>query len=82
MKNTNTQLKYSLYCYSWDWLDVVQDEEVMSRLQNALFKSKLLKAIDSAMVCSEEVDFRVITVHSINNIFHAGRLHNGIDELN
>ena len=39
---------------------MVQDEEVMSILQNALFKSKLLKAIDSAMVCSEEVDFRVI----------------------
>ena len=67
MKNTNTQLKYSLYCYSLDWLVVVQDEEVMSILQNALFKSKLLKAINSAIVCSEEVDFRVI--HNQHNSY-------------
>ena len=60
MKNTNAQLKYSLYCYSLDWLVVVQDEEVMSILQNTLFKSKLLKAIGSAIICSKEVDFRVI----------------------
>ena len=53
-------LSTAFISYSWDWLDVVQDEEVMSILQNALFKSKLLKAIDSAIVCSEEVDFRVI----------------------
>ena len=64
--------------YSWDWLGVVQHEEVMSILQNALFKSKLLKAIDSAMVVSEEVDFRVIHHSLIKNTNHAGRLHNEV----
>ena len=69
MKNTNTQLRYSLYCYSWDWLDdtsVVQHEEVVSILQNAFFKSKLLKMMDSAMTCGEEVDLESVTIHSIN----------------
>ena len=68
-KDTNTQLKYSLY-----WLllglvtSVVQHEEVMSRLQNAFLKSKLLKWIDSAMDCSEEVAFRVFH-HSLHKQF-------------
>ena len=26
MKNTNTQLKYSLYYYSWDWLSTGSEE--------------------------------------------------------
>ena len=53
----------------------------MSILQNTLFKSKLLKAINSAMVCSEEVDLEPFTAHSINNMNHAGRLHNKVDGI-
>ena len=53
----------------------------MSRLQNTFFKSKLLKAINSAIVCSEEVDFRVIQVHSTNNTIYADRIHNEVDKL-
>ena len=53
----------------------------MSILQNALFKSKLLKAIDSAMGGHEEVDLESFTVHSINYINHAGRLHNEVDGI-
>ena len=57
-------LSTAFISYSWDWLE---EEEVMSILQNTLFKSKLLKAIDSAMVCSEEVDLESFT----NNTVHA-----------
>ena len=53
----------------------------MSILQNALFKSKLLKAINSAMVGREEVDFRTIHRSLNNNTNHAGRLHNAVDEI-
>ena len=53
----------------------------MSILQNALFKSTLLKAIDSAMVCREEVDLESFTVHSINYTNPAGRLHNEVDGI-
>ena len=53
----------------------------MSILQNTLFKSKLLKAIDSAMVGHEEVDLEPFTVHSIDYTNHAGRLHNEVDEI-
>ena len=53
----------------------------MSILKNTLFKSKLLKAIDSAMACSEGVDLELFTVHLINYTNPAGRLHNEVDGI-
>ena len=46
---------------------MVQHEEVVSMLQNMLFKSKLLNTIDSAMVCCEEVALESFTIHLIDN---------------
>ena len=72
MKNTNTQLKYSLYWLLLGLVDsFVQHEEVVSILQNAFFKSKLLKLMDSAIVLHEEVNSKSFTIHSTNTSIKA-----------